>query len=211
MKKALTKSVLTVALAAGSLVTLPACTDGELIASSIIVGAAIIGSDNDGHYYDRGHRRDRSYRPIERRGRGGRGHIPPRRHYAYSLEQAGATTSALETALASQDAAAVSAGEYEFVSTDERVIKVADKYAISDYAATYVVRAVVLAQAKDLSGIAELGLEKSDMKKLAEGKELKAEKIEKMSAKLMLSTDETERLVKELSEDIQAEKAAKNI
>lgn len=198
MKKAFTKSMMAVALAAGSLVALPACTDGEIIASSIIIGAAVIADDDHDHHHHHHHGRIVRPQPHYPSNPVRPGHhrvSPPRRVYA--LEQ-GQRLAIDEQAPAP-----------EFVSSDERVIKTADKYEISHYAATYVVRAILLAQSKDLSGMKDIGLEKSDLKKIYQGKALDDDKLQVMAAKLLMSEEDTAILIDDMSQDIQAEKAAR--
>lgn len=222
MKKTLTNSMMVMALAAGSLVALPACTDGEIIASSILIGAAVISDDNHyerRHHHHDGRRRDDLRERRERRERDrynrnddyqgrierpfypdhpvrpGHGPVTPPRRRTFALEQA-QTVSQLPVS--------------DFVSTDARVIKTAEKYEISHYAATYVVRAILLAQTKDLSGMSDLGLEKSDVKSLYDGKPLSENKISAMATKLLMTPEETALLVDDMSADVQAEKAARN-
>lgn len=89
-----------------------------------------------------------------------------------------------------------------FQSTDARVIKVADKYQISDYAATYIVRAIELAKANDESGITDLGLEKSDFAKVIKGKALSEEKMQALSSRLLMTPERAEKLLSDIKNDI---------
>jgi hypothetical protein len=84
---------------------------------------------------------------------------------------------------------------YQFTSHDERVAKVSEKYGISHYAATYVVRAALLAENNDLSGLADLGLNKNDLENIYQGKGISQTKMDVMGAKLLMSNTETQLLV----------------
>jgi hypothetical protein len=88
------------------------------------------------------------------------------------------------------------------VSSDKRVRTVADKYAISDYAATYIVRAVELAKANDESGITDLGLTSKDFEKMMKGSQLDADKLNAVSAKLLMSTEAVEQMIFDIKNDI---------
>lgn len=89
-----------------------------------------------------------------------------------------------------------------FQSTDSRVIQVANKYAITHYAATYIVRAVELAKVDDESGIKDLGLSKKDFQKVLKGK-LSDEKVEILGAKLLMPTEDVEQLIGRIKNDIE--------
>lgn len=95
-----------------------------------------------------------------------------------------------------------------FESTDSRVILVADKYDITHYAATYIVRAIELAKVKDVSGIVDLGLKKSDFKKVLAGEELSLEKREALGQKLLMDEDSVNRLLFDMSNDIEYARSA---
>lgn len=169
------KKMITLALVGASFAALPGCTDSEIAASALVIGAAVICDDGCGP--------DVHYHHVHR-------YPPPRyRHYD---RWAGTAAS-------------------DFVSTDARVIKVANSYDISHYAATYVVRAILLAEAKDTSGIKALGLDVSDFKDIMDGKALESDKLNAMSLRLLMSKGETEDLVQNMSQDIQAEKAARGL
>ena len=91
------------------------------------------------------------------------------------------------------------------------MISLATNYDISYYAATYLVRAIVMAQAKNTAGVKDLGLSVSDFKNLFDGKETAAAKVDILSAKLKIDNAPTARLVQEMTADVQAEKAARGI
>jgi len=169
------KKMITLALACASFAALPGCTDNEIAASALVIGAAVICDDGCGP--------DVHYHHVH--------HYPPPRYHRPG-RWAGATGS-------------------DFVSTDARVISVANSYDISHYAATYVVRAILLAEAKDTSGIQALGLDVSDFKNIMDGKALDSDKLNAMSIRLLMSKGETEDLVANMSTDIQAEKAARGL
>lgn len=201
-----------------------ACTETEVLTAALVIGAAVVAPTPTDHYrpIGRGHyprdRWDRDNRgPGRGPGRGNGGHGgghggggydrggrddrggrgAPRDHRGPRRNTFALTTKAVAPA--------------EFVSDDARVIKIADKYEITDYAATYIARAVILAEQKSLAGVQELGLTKRDLQKVYQGKELETSKIEVLSEKLVLSRGETQRLLKEMSEDIQVEKAARGL
>ena len=94
----------------------------------------------------------------------------------------------------------------QFQSTDSRVIKVANKYAITHYAATYIVRAVELAKVDDESGIKDLGLSKKDFQKVLKGK-ISDEKLAVLGAKLLMPTEEVEQLIVRIKNDAEYAKA----
>ncbi|MEK7355896.1 MAG: hypothetical protein AAB250_05575 [Bdellovibrionota bacterium] len=172
------KKAITLAVATASLATLPACTDTQIAASALVIGAAVVCDWDCGPRYDRPHHRHGRHRH----------HVPHRHGHRWS-----------------------SGAGLEFVSTDARVIALANNYDVSHYAATYLVRAVALAQAKDTSGIKALGLDVSDFKDIMDGDEIEASKVNALSLRLLMSKSETERLIGEMSEDIQLEKAARNL
>lgn len=89
--------------------------------------------------------------------------------------------------------------EYTFVSHDERVAKVSERYGISHYAATYVVRAALLAEQDDMSGLTDLGLNKKDLEKIYEGKQIASDKMDSMAAKLLMTNAETQSLVDKIA------------
>ena len=172
------KKILTLALATVSFATLPGCTDNEVAASALIIGAAVICDTGCGPSHSHHHRRHRHHR---------HGHHHRRGHRWAGEAQA------------------------PFVSTDARVIEVANNYDISHYAATYIVRAIVLAQTKDSSGIKDLGLTVSDFKDIMDGDKLEAGKLNALSLRLLMNKQDTEQLVQEMSEDIQVEKAVADL
>jgi hypothetical protein len=171
------KKMLTLALAGASLATMPACTDRQIAASALVIGAAVVCDLDCGPRYDRPHHR--------------RGRVVHHRHHRGHRWSSGAGT--------------------DFVSTDDRVIALANNYDVSHYAATYIVRAVALAQAKDTSGIEALGLDVKDFKAIMDGDSIEADKINALSLRLLLSKSETQRLVSEMSEDIQMEKSVRGL
>ncbi|MES2965564.1 MAG: hypothetical protein V4760_16910 [Bdellovibrionota bacterium] len=171
------KKMLTLALAGASIASMPACTDRQIAASALVIGAAVVCDLDCGPTYDRPHHR--------------RGRVHHPRHHRGHRWSSGAGT--------------------EFVSTDDRVIAVANNYDVSHYAATYLVRAVSLAQAKDSSGIKALGLNVQDFKAIMDGESLEAGKISALSLRLLMSKADTERLVGEMAEDIQMEKSVRGL
>jgi hypothetical protein len=168
------KKMLTLVLAAASMAALPGCTDNEIAASALVIGAAVICDTGCGDGYHHHHRHGRYRRH--------------RHYYSAGLDQTGG-----------------------FVSQDSRVIAVSDNYDVTHYAATYLVRAVVLAQTKDTSGIKALGLDVSDFKDIMKGNSLEDAKLEALAKVLLVDKTEAERIVGEMSEDIQAEKAARGL
>jgi hypothetical protein len=192
------RSGLTFVMAAGAFSTMSGCTNNEVAASALVIGAAAIVTADDSPAPHR-HRRDR-YVPRYDRHRG------PHRHDLAGEVQSSALSAAVDAASKATSPAAAS-----FKSADARVIALAENYDISHYAATYLVRAIVLAQAKDTSGIEALGLSVGDFKELYEGKELEAAKIETLGAKLKMDAASTEQLVADMTVDVQAEKAARGL
>jgi hypothetical protein len=87
---------------------------------------------------------------------------------------------------------------------DARVQTVANKYQISNYAGTYIVRAIVKAQSKDVSGITDLGLTADDFETVYSGGTLPDAKIDILSKKLMMDPRATSTLVEQLTKDVQA-------
>lgn len=92
-----------------------------------------------------------------------------------------------------------------FTSHDERVARVSEKYGISHYAGTYVVRAVLLAEKNDMSGVADLGLDKKDLENIYSGKSLSPEKMDALSKKLLMPVKDTEKLATEIAAAIEAD------
>lgn len=194
------RSGLTFVMAAGAFSTMSGCTNNEVAASALVIGAAAIISSDDSPAPHRRYHRER-YVPRYDRHRG------PHRHDLAGEVQ----SSALTAAVAAASSKATSPSAAAFKSADARVIALADNYDISHYAATYLVRAIVLAQAKDTSGIEALGLSVGDFKELYEGKELEAAKIETLGAKLKMDAASTAQLVADMTVDVQAEKAARGL
>ncbi len=93
-----------------------------------------------------------------------------------------------------------------FTSPDPRVAGVAQKYGISHYAATWIVRATLLAEQDDMTGLHELGLENKDLEKIYEGKKLKPIKMNGLGEKLLMTNEETQRLIEAIAANIEAEK-----
>ena len=213
---------LTVVMAAGVLSTLSGCTDNEVVASALVIGAAAVISSDDNppprhwHHdgYGDGYGHDRYDRGgYGRGGYGGYDRGPGRdcdRHELAGAIQSSALDAA--TAQASAAATSTSAAAAAFKSNDARVKAFAQRYEVTDYAATYAVRAILLAQAKDTSGIEALGLSVGDMKDLYQGKKnLEAAKIETAAAKMKLTSAATAQLFADLQADTQAEKAARGL
>ncbi len=94
----------------------------------------------------------------------------------------------------------------QFQSTDSRVIKVANKYEITHYAATYIVRAVELAKVDDESGIKDLGLSKKDFQKALKGK-ISDDKLAILGEKLLMPTEEVAQLIVRIKNDAEYAKA----
>lgn len=206
--KSAVRLVMTVALSAGAFSALPGCTADEIAATALVIGAAAIVSDGEASLEVREHRHDRRER------RGWDRHDGPRhdgpRHDGPGRggpRFAASSDSAPFASLVSTSAVAKSA----FESKDQRVINLAHNYNISHYAATYLVRAIVLAEAKDVSGVKELGLELKDFRDLYQGKKVAEAKVEKLGSKLRLNADETAQLVSDMSEDVQIEKAVRGL
>lgn len=93
-----------------------------------------------------------------------------------------------------------------FTSPDPRVAGAAQKYGISHYAATWIVRATLLAEQDDMTGLNELGLEKKDLEKIYEGKKLKTEKMNGLGEKLLMTNQETQKLIDAIAANVEAEK-----
>lgn len=170
-----------------------ACTGTDVLTAAVIIGAAV-AAPNDHRPIGRGHvRRDRNDHRQDHRGHRNDGRIDrrPRHRNMFALQ--------------------VAATPESFKSSDARVVKIADKYEITDYAATYIARAIILAEQKDLSGVKEMGLSLKDLQKVYKGKEIETSKLEAVSEKLVLSRGDTQRLLKEMSEDIQVEKTARGL
>lgn len=207
VSKSTVRMALTLTLAAGAFSALPGCTSDEIAATALVIGAVAIVSDDDASVEVRDHRherRDRRERDrFDRRdwdrpdfdrheGPGRRG---PR--FAGSAESLKAEGLVLATP--------------KFVSTDARVINLANNYEISHYAATYLVRAIVMAEAKDTTGVKELGLELTDFRNLYQGKKIAESKVQALGSKLRLNADETARLISDMSEDVQIEKSVRGL
>lgn len=190
--KSLIRKAITSVVAVAALATMPGCTAEEFATTALVIGAVAIAADSDVSVDvrdSRHHRRGRG--GYDRGGRGGygRGGRGGGRHYAAPL----------------------AFGKKEFVSQDARVIRMADNFQIPHYAATYLVRAIVLAEQKDVSGVKDLGLEPSDMRDLYQGKRIDSEKVEALGSKLLLSPAATKQLIADLSADAQLEKAARGL
>ena len=203
------RSSLTLILASGVFSTMSGCTDNEIAASALIIGAAaILNSDETPaphrYHHDRYVPRsdDGVYGSIEIEG--------SRRHDFAARVQSPSLSLALAEVTSAADKT-LSPAAAAFRSTDARVIALAKNYEISDYAATYLVRAIVLAQTKDTSGIEALGLSVGDFKDLYQGKSLEAAKVEKLGSKLQLKEAAAAQLVSDLTIDVQAAKAARGL
>lgn len=203
MKFEIAKKVSALAMSGLMMTSLAGCTDQEVAASALIIGAAIICDDDCGSHHEtrkpgrghhnprhdhRDHRDDRHDR-RDRRDRRDRDDRGRGRHWS-------ATVSSSALAKTASD----------FVSTDARVIKVSNRYEVPHYAATYLVRAIVMAEVQDMSGIKDLGIEVADFRGIYEGKKLESAKIDILGKKLLLDRAETERLLKEMSQDVTTEK-----
>ena len=190
------KSVFTIVLALGAIASLTAC---DLTVGSGYVSSGVYGSDDyysswdrpsthdreDNWHSDRQERKERDayerQTPNDTSDLNPPG-VKPRHSMLMSLEQNSNTS--------------------VWQSTDSRVITVAKKYDISHYAATYIVRALALADMNDDSGIKDLGLKVSDMKRIAKGKSLDSQKLEAMSNRLLMSTESVEQLLFDMKNDI---------
>ena len=185
MKQFFATKMVTLAMAAGVLMTLPACTGTQIAASAGVIGAGVICDGfrclGDDDRYERG-------------GGWGRGGWERHNHGGWHRDRYDVVVAAPA-----------------FVSTDSRVIGTAAKYGISHYAATYIVRAITLAQAQDTSGITDLGLTVSDFKDIYDGQALAADKMSALASKLLMSNEDTATLVQEMSADVQAEKSARGL
>lgn len=207
---------LTLVMAAGVLSTLSGCTDDEVVASALVIGAAaVISSDDTPPPPRHWHHEPPPFHPGPGPGFGhgpgpGPGGFDHHRH-----ELAGAVdSSALDAAAAKAAAAATatSSAAASFKSSDARVTAMADRYGITEYAATYAVRAIVLAQTKDTSGIEALGLSVGDMKELYQGKKaLEAAKIDAAASTMKMTSAATAQFFSDLQADTQAEKAARGL
>ncbi|RYZ68950.1 MAG: hypothetical protein EOP05_15575 [Proteobacteria bacterium] len=207
--KAFARTALVLTLAASAASALPGCTSEEIAATALVIGAVAIVSDGDVSAPVREHRNDRrDHRGWDRGPRGdGPRHDGPRGD--------GPRGPRGDRGFAATESTAQFAGLLKsapkFQSKDARVINLANNYEVSHYAATYLVRAIVLAEAKDASGVKDLGLELKDFRDLYQGKELADSKVQKLGAKLRLSESETARLVSDMSEDVQIEKAVRGL
>jgi hypothetical protein len=85
-----------------------------------------------------------------------------------------------------------------FNTTDIRAGRVSAKYDISHYAAAYVVRAAVLADRGNMTGLNEMGLTKQDAQDLYAGKRLSEEKITAVGEKLNMTNNDTEVLMNKI-------------
>ncbi len=212
VSKSTVRMALTLTLAAGAFSVLPGCTSDEIAATALVIGAVAIVSDDDAsvevrdHRHERRDRRDRDRfdrRDWDRQdfdrheGPGRRG---PR--FAESAESLKAEGLVFATPKFVSP---------KFVSTDARVINLANNYEISHYAATYLVRAIVMAEAKDTTGVKELGLELTDFRNLYQGKKIADSKVQALGSKLRLNADETARLISDMSEDVQIEKSVRGL
>lgn len=194
------KSILMMALAFAALAALPACklsAGGYYAGSGIYDSGSSWGSSNDSwHDHDdnwgssggSSSREEAERDAYDRQEHsGGGGLTPPDRKIDPNM-------------MIMTRGSAVKA-QSPFRSTDSRVIQVAQKYDITHYAATYIVRAVELAKIDDASGIADLGLEKKDFQKMIKGK-LSDEKLAAVGSKLLMTTEDVERLMIEMKTDI---------
>jgi hypothetical protein len=205
--KVFVRSALTLVLAAGAFSTLPGCTADEVAATALVIGAVAITADGDASIPVRDHRHERRQHRGWDRHDGPRGDFDRFPGRGPGRRDRGPGHFAAESD--AQFSSLVSAPK--FVSSDARVINMANNYEISHYAATYLVRAIVLAEQKDVSGVKDLGLELKDFRDLYQGKELAGKKIETLGAKLRLSQSETARLVSDMGEDVQIEKAVRGL
>lgn len=202
VSKSVMRTAMVLTLAVGATASLPGCSAEEIAATALVIGAVAIVSDGDVSAPVRDRRNDRrDHRGWDRpRGEGPRGDGPrgPRGRDFAATESTAQFAGLLKSAP-------------KFVSKDARVINLANNYEVSHYAATYLVRAIVLAESKDASGVKALGLDLKDFRDLYQGKKLENSKIEKLGSTLRLSGSETARLVSDMSEDVQIEKAVRGL
>ncbi len=193
MNRNLTRSLAVLTLISAGFF-LPGCTDEEVIESAVVIGAAALCASGPGcevHTAPPPY-----YGPGPGPGFHGPGPFPggpgpgPHGHFVAVKEVAAVVPSA---------------------TVDPRVANFSAHYQISDYSSTLLVRAILLAQNGDNSGITDLGLQVSDFQEVYEGQTLSADKISTLSSKLLLSTDETTRVMTNISSDVQAEKEKRGI
>jgi hypothetical protein len=97
----------------------------------------------------------------------------------------------------------VSDNSIKFVTHDSRVATVSDRYNISHYAATHVVRAIVLADKGDMSGLQHMGLTSQDAQDVYSGKALPEVKLNAVGTKLNMSNEDTEILMAKIAKVVQ--------
>ena len=88
----------------------------------------------------------------------------------------------------------------KFVTHDSRVARVSDRYDISHYAATSVVRALILAEKGHMSGFHKMGLSTDDAKRVYNGEKLSERKLTAIGEKLNMTNDDTEELLRKISD-----------
>lgn len=92
----------------------------------------------------------------------------------------------------------------KFVTHDLRVARVSDRYDISHYAATKVVRALILAERGQMAGFHSLGLTTNDAKRVYNGEKLSERKLAAVGEKLNMSNDDTETLFRKIADVVRA-------
>lgn len=88
-------------------------------------------------------------------------------------------------------------------SVSPAVVKVAEKYEISLYAADTLVEALFEAQEGDLSSLQEVGLSSEDVVAIYRGQDPSVEGIEKLSLALRMEVKETQELLEKFKADLQ--------
>ena len=96
-------------------------------------------------------------------------------------------------------------------AANNEIDSVAQHYNIPVATAQMIISSIHSAQNKDLSGLKNLGLGESDISNFYQNKSMSDKAISNVSQKLGFDQDETKELLSDMSNDVQAEKLARNL
>jgi hypothetical protein len=173
MKATVTKILMLVAIAAGSL-GLTACSDEDLAFGAGVVIGVIIG-DDDGHHHHH--------------------HRPPPRYRRHNLM-------ALDGAISTNTAVAETVEAVEPETMTELEIASAH-LALPLEQTEVVMNALAQAKQKDFSAIKELGLSKRDLRQLARGEDPSASTLRELASNLNIELGEAHNLIQTLKADLE--------
>lgn len=178
------KKTAIIALLASSMFFNTACTDEEVVATIIGVGvgiAIVAGGDSDHHRPPP----DRYPGPDHGRPRPGYGHGPGRPHRGYSADVNLTSSEVFDSTLAA----------------DAEVLEFANKYGVATDAAAKIQNAFATVGTQGVSSFESIGLNKADLKAIAQREMPQEDSLKTLSQKLDLSEAQARDLIKVLIKD----------